>query len=291
MPSLLHEGILELIRDQPDLVAHLLRELLHVEIPSFTEARLADSTLSEPLPTEYRADAVVLLASGRPVFGCIVEAQLAPDERKGFTWPLYAVSARARYECPFALVVVTPDESVAAWAATRIALGAEQTFTPLVIGPNGIPVIVDPIAAIAEPQLALLSAIAHARSDNELALPVTRAALAAVASVPRDQQVLYFHLLRSAVGEAARKAFEMLPHRLDKYLTEEERQKIALARSEGRSEGRNEGLVTALITVLESRGLSIADSARALLATKRHEELTELIRRAATIASVDELLT
>ncbi len=310
MPSLLHEGILELIRDQPELVAHLLRELLRVDVPAFSEARLADSTLSEPLPTEYRADAVVLFVGERPVFGCIVEAQLAEDTRKSFTWPLYAMSARARYECPFALVVVTPEESVASWASQRISLGAGQAWSPLVIGPGGIPVITDPVLAVAEPQLALLSALAHARADTEQALPVTRAALAAVASVPRDQQVLYFYLLRSAVGQAARKAFEMLPHRLEKYLTEEEReQRAALRRqaqeeglsegrreglSEGRREGRreglSEGLYAAIVTVLESRALSVPPDFETSVAKRSQAELSELLRRALSVASAEELM-
>jgi hypothetical protein len=49
MPSLLHEGLLDLIRERPELVAQLLRQLLHVDVPSFTEARLADTTLTKGL--------------------------------------------------------------------------------------------------------------------------------------------------------------------------------------------------------------------------------------------------
>src|SRR5258706_15834065 len=186
MPSLLHEGILELIRERPDFVALLLRQLLHVSVPPFTEARLADATLTEPVPTEYRADAVVLFANERPVFGCIVEAQLAQDPRKFFSWPVYTMSARARYECPFVLVVVTPDEGVAAWAARPISLGGAQSFCLFVIGPSGVPIITDPIVAVAEPELALLSALAPAKSDSEIALSVTPAALAGGASVRNE---------------------------------------------------------------------------------------------------------
>jgi hypothetical protein len=97
MPSLLHEGIIALVREKPELAAELLRELLDVSLPAFTEARLADTSLNELLPTEYRADAVVLLVDGTPVFGIILEAQLQVDPEKLFTWPMYAVSARARY--------------------------------------------------------------------------------------------------------------------------------------------------------------------------------------------------
>jgi len=295
MPSLLHEGILELIRERPEFVADLLRELLHVEVPAFNEARLADATLSQPLPAEYRADAVVLFIGDRPVFGCIVEAQLAEDPKKSFSWPVYTVNARARYQCAFVLVVVTPSESVAVWASRPIALGGGQHWSPLVLGPSGIPIITDPIAAIAEPELALLSALAHAKSDTPLALPVALAALAGVASIAAEQQVLYFHLLRAAVGDAARKAFDMLPHyRLEKYLTEEERQRMrdayAKGIAEGRSEGRSEGLTLALVTVLEGRGLVISAEQRDRLATKSAGELSEMLGRSGLVAHVEDLL-
>ncbi len=95
MPSLLHEGIIALVRERPELAADLLRELLHVSLPAFTDARLVEATLNELVPTEYRADAVVLLVEGRPVFGIILEAQLHVDPDKTFTWPLSMRSVRA----------------------------------------------------------------------------------------------------------------------------------------------------------------------------------------------------
>jgi hypothetical protein len=54
MPSLLHEGILALVREKPAFAAELLREVLHVPVPAFTSARLAEATLNDLVPTEYR---------------------------------------------------------------------------------------------------------------------------------------------------------------------------------------------------------------------------------------------
>jgi len=299
MPSLLHEAILELIRDRPRFVADLLQELLHVDVPPFSEARLTDTALTQALPSEYRADAVVLLVDARPVFGCVVEAQLTEDAKKLFSWPLYVTSARARHECPFVLVVVSPDERVAAWAARPIPLGGGQTFKPLVLGPAGIPVITDRLAAVAEPELALLSALAHARQDTEAALPVTLAALAGIASMASEQQVLYFHLLRTSVGDAARKAFEMISYeRLEKYLTEDERQRVrdaiakglAEGQAKGLAEGRTEGLIAGLLKALEGRGLTVSDELRATLATRSDDALLAMIARSGVVSRAEELL-
>jgi len=57
MPSLDHESLILLFRNQPELAPQLLREALHLELPAYTEARLASSDLTEVVPTEFRADA------------------------------------------------------------------------------------------------------------------------------------------------------------------------------------------------------------------------------------------
>jgi len=119
MVSLLHEGVIKLVRDCPAFAADLLDQLLGIEVPRFTEARISDATLNELVPVEYRADAVIVFARKQPVFGVIIEAQLKPDGDKRYTWPRYAAGARERHRCPFAVIVVTPGRKTARWAASR----------------------------------------------------------------------------------------------------------------------------------------------------------------------------
>src|SRR5262245_15060681 len=117
MVSLLHEGVIKLVRDRPAFAADLLDQLLDVNVPSFRQAGLVDTALNQLAPVEYRADAVVLFKSKKPVYGAIIEAQLEPKLDKLYTWPLYAVGARERHRCPFVVIVVTPDRRTARWAA------------------------------------------------------------------------------------------------------------------------------------------------------------------------------
>jgi hypothetical protein len=282
MPSLLHEGIVALVREKPELAAGLLRTLLNVELPIFTEARLTEATLTEILPAEYRADAVVLLIDGETVFGIILEAQLQIDVEKLFTWPMYAVAARARHRCPVVLLIVTPDSSTARWAERRVELGGGNSWRPFVVGPEGIPVVVDPVAAAREPELAVLSAMAHGASlDVATAVAVATAAAGGVATLPESFRMLCLALIESSLGSAARKSFQMLPQHYQFY-SETMRRSFA--------EGEASGEAKAILRVLESRQISFSEQQRQrILDCKDSTVLEAWLDRVSSIGTVDEL--
>jgi len=58
------------------------------------------------------------------------------------------------------------DDSVARWAARRIELGGVHYFAPDVLGPSRVPEIDDEAQARANPELAVLSAMAHGRDQH-----------------------------------------------------------------------------------------------------------------------------
>src|ERR1041384_8438384 len=184
MVSLKHEGVLKLVRDRPEFAADLLGDLLDVRVPPFSKAHCVDVTLNQVAPAEYRADAVVLFSRRKPVFGAIIEVQLRPKKRKRFTWPLYAVGARARERCPFVVLVVTPSAATAKWAARPIELGGGNQFRPLVVGPDGVPKLTDRARAQRQPQLAVLSVMAHGRDEVTTATAIGVAAVTAVSQLP-----------------------------------------------------------------------------------------------------------
>ena len=126
MPSQLHEALLLLFRNRPQLAPELLRDALHVRLPAYTEVRIESAQLTEVQPAEYRADLVVLLYEGVPVLGIVVEVQLQPDEDKRYSWPVYTAGLRARIRCPVCLLVVTPQEAVAKWAGAGHRSGRRQ---------------------------------------------------------------------------------------------------------------------------------------------------------------------
>ena len=301
-PSMVHEGVIALVRDNPAFAASVLRDLLHLDVPRFHAARLTEAAFPELVPVEYHADAVVLFdgADGdqsKPVLGTVFEVQLDRKDRKRYTWPLYAVAARARHECPFILTVVTPDATVAQWADQPIELG-NGSFAPCVIGPQGIPQVTDHDQALREPQLAVLSAVAHGRGDVATAMAIGRAAIDAARALAEEQRLLYSGLIEKALSEAARKALEMDPQ-IKQFFSEAHQRSYARGEAEGeakglakgKAEGLAKGKAESLRMILQQRGLAMTDEQqRQILSCTDVTILDRWLTRVLSVASVDELL-
>jgi hypothetical protein len=282
MASWDHEGIVELFRSDPGLAVELLRGPLGLDLPPFAEARVETGALTQLNPAELRADLVISLSSGgHPVLAVIVEAQRDEDADKLFSWPAYVGSLRHRLRCPVCLLVVTQSERVANWASRTIVVGPGCSLSPLVLRPSSVPVISLIEEAREAPELAVLSAMAHGGGSVETAVEVALAAATAAHELGRDRFLLYFGLIRAALSEAARKAFQMLPQGAQFF---DESQKQSFDR------GRAAEKAAAVLEFLEARGLAVSAAQRErILGTKDLEMLTRWVRRAATVASADAL--
>lgn len=287
MPTHLHETLVELFRARPTLAAELLTGTLGIEVPLHEQARADPADLPDLLPTEYRADAVVVLVQhDEPVMAVVVEVQLRRDGDKRWSWPVYVSTLRARLRCPVELLVVCPDASIAAWCAAPIRLGGSGSqITPLVLGPELVPVVTDPDQASRMPELAVLSAIAHGGEKNHHA--VLGALLSALGTIEEQQAFLYLELVHVALPESARRHLEEL------MSTDTGEELSSLAQwyvKRGETRGKAEGEANAVLAVLEARRIKVPDTTRALIAACQDlVQLDTWVRRAATAATIDEL--
>ena len=256
VPTIRHEAPLVLFRHEPEVVPRVLAELLGVPVPRFDRAEVLDADFTQALATEYRADLVICLRGeapdDAPRMAIVVEVQLARDDHKRWTWPLYLAALRARQRCPTALVVVALDESVARWAATPVHdLHPGCQLVPLVVGPAQIP-RVDLARAQREPWLATLSALAHGnRPDGG---EVTLAAFRALTGAADRHAMVFAELIFASLNDAARKALEaaMLKGTYE-FQTDFFRRLAAEGRAHGYAEGHAEGHAEG--RVLEARAL------------------------------------
>jgi hypothetical protein len=297
--------LVELFRNWPELAAVLLRDVAHVELPAYTEARIESADFSQLAPTEYHADLVVLLVDGAPVLGIVIEVQFTPKARKRFTWPLYLTALRAKLECDTCLIVIAPSVEVARWAADPIRVGPGSSVVPIVVDPTRIPIIVDRERAIHAPELAVLSAMAHGQGHVETALEIALAAAAGLAVVPEDRAVLYYDLITAALSDAARKAFLMLPQGyqwqseigresfqkgVEKGIAQGVEKGIAQGVEKGIAQGRAAEKAADVLEVLDARGLVVTDAEREhILGCADLEQLARWVRRAATVSVIDAL--
>ena len=123
--------------------------------------------------------------------------------------------------------------------------------------------------------------MAHGKGDTQTAVAVALAATAFLDRLSHDQRVLYLALVESALGDAAKKAFEMHPQ-TEKLMSSWQRGSFEKGRAESRADD--------ILDVLQTRGLSVTDEQRErIMSTSDLELLKTWLRRAVTVASVDQL--
>ena len=286
MPSQLHEVLVALLREHPESAVTLLKRALGLDLGPEIRPRTSAESLSEIEPAEYRADAVIELFSGdseAPVGAVVVEVQLRPDPKKRLSWPLYIAGVRARLRCPVELVVLTPSSSVASWCgeAIELDLRGRSVVRPSVVGPANLPVVTEEAEAAQQPELAVLSVIAHGHGKNGAA--IGRAALKAFAGLDEERAALYVDLVFLHLPQAVRTALESLMDTKEYEYQSEFAQKYV-------AQGELSRAAASVLTVLEARGLAVTPEVRA-----RIEECHELdvlqhwLVSAATVTATEEI--
>jgi len=284
MASWNHEGIIELFRSDPQLAAALLQGPLGVALPEFSDARVEPGTMVDLKPVQVHADLVVVLRDGSlPVLGVVVEVQRKVDPDKLFTWPAYVAWLRRALRTEACVLVITQSERVADWASRTIVMGPGGALQPLVLRPSSVPVVDTVDDARKAPELAVLSAMVHGAGHVETAVEVALAASMAAHDLDRDRFLLYFGLIRAALGEAARKAFEM--HSQGARFFDE-------AQQQSYEKGRAAEKAADVLDVLDARGIALSAEQRdRILGCSDLATLRQWLRGAVTVASADELFS
>lgn len=188
----------------------------------------------------------------------------------------------AGLRCDVVLLVVCPRRQVAAWCAKPIRLGHPGfELRPLVAGPDVIPIIDNPVTARADPELAVLSALAHPAD------PVVEAMADGLEALDPPTAVDYTNYVLALLPAAAKKHLEdLLATQTFTYSSPFTEKYV----DQGRAEGEAKGEAKALLAVLLARGIDVPDDARARITACTDLDLLEAwVRRSVTIDSIDEL--
>jgi hypothetical protein len=293
MPSLPHEGLIELVRKRPTVIADLLAGPLKVDVPEFRRAHLLSSDLPEVTPTEYRADGVIGFfdesEGGNPAFAVVFEVQRRCDSQKRLSWPVYVATTHARHDCPTALLVWCETRAVARWAAEPISTGDPGlVLTPVALGPDQVPVIPEGPVARQFPEMMVLSAAAHQNGPHA---EVVLRGLASVLDLfdPEDAQT-YTHMVVALASLPTRKLLEKIMTATNAPFSEYAQFVFPETFAKGEAKGKAKGKAESVLTVLDARGIAISDDARERITSCTDvEQLDAWIRHAATASRIEEL--
>lgn len=154
---------------------------------------------------------------------------------------------------------------------------------PYVLGPSAIPEVTDEAEARLNPELAVLSAMAHGKdTDARRAAQIAEAAQAATIALDADRSKLYFDLILSSLSEAARLALKAMDLRKYEYQSDFARHYIA--------QGEASGRVALLLRQLSLRFGALDPDARNRIAAAPVIELDAMGERLLTADTLDAVL-
>lgn len=237
MVSFEHQVVIELARDR----GQLLREILpdgHKRKDGDLTSEITSADLSL-VPTQYLADQITLFRDkrGRPCFAILVEVQRKKDDDKEWTWPLYLGVARWHHKQPVLLLVIALRKAADRWARALINKDLPSWGEPpVVISPQDIPIVDEPDQIRANPQLAVLSVMAHPSLRlAKIVLKTIRGCL------DEERGRLYCEAVLRALSPRDRSALEAKMMKGIRFRTSFARKFLAQGRVEGRQEGKKEG--------------------------------------------------
>ncbi len=185
-------------------------------------------------------------------------------------------------DLPELLLVVSPDTRCADWCAQPIHIGhPDWELRPLVLGPRQVPVITEAAEAAGNPELSLLSGVAH--GENPQRDKIFDSFLRALQTVEDERASLYADLVLAALSAATRHHLEALMSTgIYEYQSDFARRYF--------SEGKAEGEIRSLLAVLAARGFDVPAPVREQIKSSTDlDQLEEWIRRAVTVGTIDEL--
>ncbi|WP_308404421.1 hypothetical protein [Streptomyces sp. ATCC 21386] len=209
-----------------------------------------------------------------------------PDRQRN--WAYYLAHLHAKYEMPAVLLVVCDNRNTAAWASETVDFGPPEwpslTLRPLVLGPDDVPVVDDPVQARRDIPLTVLSAVLHRREPQaDAILKVLADALKGLEARDPDTATIFVELTSQGLGESpAAKAWRALMTDLS-FFTSPISEEI---REEGRAKGKAEDI----LLLLDGREVHVSAADRDRITSCRDLDTLNLwFTRAITATSAAEV--
>ncbi|MEU5881997.1 hypothetical protein [Spirillospora sp. NPDC047279] len=291
MPSIKHEALALLVRENPELARHFCTQL-GVPVPANSRPRLTSEDATQVHQLTMDRTVFFVDEDDKTTFAVVYEVQLKFKPEKHKTWPMYLAQTRFRHDCPAVLIVICPTTTAAKACAAPIDLGHPGlVLRPLVIGPDSIPKITTVEEALDNIELAVQSCLAH--GDGEDGAAILEVVTEALDAVDGDKAKLYLDLLTATLGESGKLWLEeFLVSAQYEYASDYVRGVREVGREEGREEGKVLGEARMLLVALAGRGIEVdAKSEARIRECEDTGQLEQWMRRALVIDQVEDLFS
>ena len=299
MLGTLHDGLVELFRDDPTLVVRIVRRAYGAKLTTMPK-RLVDRHASLNLDAKLlrridpRTIDLVLIVKHKahPDGGAviIIEVELGDRPIKRRRIAGYVGTLADREGLPIHIGAVALQDRVARKLATW-SLGTALKIETFVIDRRSVRPLIDLETARKYPQEAVLSATIHGYHGN---LEPVRTALAVVAELPNEQRQRYTATMMAALSKEnyAICKKELPMHRqIELSRLERTRGMFLSGLEEGLEKGRKEGMTRLISTVLEVRGIPVSKRHATRIRRGTPEQLERWAERAPVVATAAELFT
>lgn len=265
-----HEALHRIFQHAPEMFARAFHALA-VPLGDPSEVALLPTDLTEIRPLERRVDTLLRFTVPTGRFLLLVEAQGESDPDKPSAWAYYLAHAHAKYRLPVVLLVVCHDRGTAEWASRDVHLGpsfwaGSLTMSPLVLGPDNVPVITDPAVAAADVPLAALSAMTHAKDPCIDA--ILKSLAAALREIDEEDAHVFAELTELGLGiSPAAETWRHLMSLDPSFFRSETSQRLreegrTVGLAEGLAEGETKAVARNILRVLERRGFRVQNEVR-----------------------------
>ena len=161
----------------------------------------------------------------------------------------------------------------------------------MVLGPSSVQAVVDPKQAKANPELAVLSAMALGRGDIHQAASIVFAAFQAIKGLDDERYTFYWDRVLAALSEAARAALEAMMQKKEvRYVTDLVRRNVEQGIAMGEAKSEAKWKASAVLEFLDARNVVVPEEHQRRIATCTDPDvIRRWIRKAAVLTRVDEL--
>lgn len=266
MPSTLHEGLIALLRADPQLVIDLVALGHGVHLTTRPELLVDRHTElgvdgRQLLQVNARSADLVLVAEDPedPEGGCVIVVEVQLDDAPDKRWriPTYVASLADRHRLPVHLVVVALRDRVARRLATW-SLGTALGIRSFILDRRSTPGAKGTKSSLSRPSAAIFAGAIHGFHGD---LEAARVGLMAALALPQPDSQRYAATILAAQSPACRAIFlGALPMQVQGQISQLEREggSFLAGREEGRREGRRSMLVESIFALLDARDIPVS---------------------------------